>query len=45
MDQCMRSDSGATSFEIRWSHLPPGYVCTTGDREPRRETLIPYGAL
>ncbi len=44
MDQCMSSDPGATSFEIRWSYLPPGYVCTTSDREPRSESLIPYGA-
>lgn len=24
MDACLRSDGGATSFQIRWSQLPPG---------------------
>lgn len=45
MDACMRSDGGATSFEIQWSYLPPGYLCTTSDRGPRGEHLIPFWTL
>ncbi|MFJ6416417.1 hypothetical protein [Paeniglutamicibacter sp. NPDC091659] len=45
MDACMRSDGGATGFEIQWSYLPTGYLCTTSDREPGNEHLIPFLTL